>query len=147
MRGRLGGSGSPKIIMGQLKLPTQGATGGILIGGDAVLYRGAASLIYLDHTRLILSNKLQFRDADIYISSKDDGHLDLDCDSSIDLNQDTHVGTETSPKNLMYALLNRCKVSASVRATPQEGDLKLDDVNHKLQFYNGSAWETINSAI
>jgi hypothetical protein len=32
------------------------------------------------------TKKIQFRDSNIYISSKDDGHLDLDADVSIDVN-------------------------------------------------------------
>ncbi len=78
-----------RTMTGQLKLPTTGTSGGILMGEDVLLYRGAANKLYLltgDGILLPTTSKIEFRDVAISISSKDDGHLDLDADVSIDLN-------------------------------------------------------------
>lgn len=56
------------------------------------------------------------------------------------------IGTEASPKALNNATLTKTKVASTARGTPQEGDLKWDAAAHKLQVYNGSAWETVTSA-
>jgi len=79
---------SPNKIAGQLLLPTQGATGGLLIGGDCIIYRGQANTIYVVTTniRFLENYGLQLRDGLIKITSATDGHLDLDADVSIDLN-------------------------------------------------------------
>lgn len=49
-------------------------------------------------------------------------------------------------KEFRQALLVECRVKDEERATPLEGDLTWDSVAHKLQVYNGSAWETVTSA-
>lgn len=43
-------------------------------------------------------------------------------------------------------ILYRSKVDSAVKATPEEGDLKWDAAAHKLQIYNGTAWETVTSS-
>lgn len=83
------------VVSGQLKLPTQGTDGGILFGGDVLLYRSGAnwlSLLAGDSLMMTTTGMIRFRDAGLNISSKDDGHLDLDADVSIDLNGTVNVG-------------------------------------------------------
>ena len=48
---------------------------------DVYLYRSGA-----DRLRLLTGDYLEFRDAQIYVTSLDDGHLDLEADISIDMN-------------------------------------------------------------
>ena len=47
--------------------------------------------------------------------------------------------------HLEAPVLDKANITTSTKTTPIEGDIRLDSVNHKLQFYNGSAWETITS--
>jgi hypothetical protein len=55
---------------------------------DAFVVDASADEIDINATTEIQTNKkLQFRDTGIYVSSQDDGHLDLDADVSIDFNQ------------------------------------------------------------
>lgn len=78
------------IISGQLKLPTQGSGGGILIGGDVPIFRVSPGVgKFGSNMQFLSTKKLQFRDSALYISSKDDGHLDIDADGAIDLNCDS----------------------------------------------------------
>lgn len=132
-------------IGGKLYLPQQGTGGGIKIGGDVDLYRGAANILYIGSTDQIhvpAGGKIRFRDADLFINSANDGHLDIDADTSIDLNALVVMGGN----DLVNAIINKCKVSTDARVTPQEGDLRWDATAHKLQIYNGTAWETVTSA-
>lgn len=71
---------------GQLTLPVTGSGAGLLLGGDAQIYHLAANTLCVT-----TGDSLAFRDATIYITSDDDGHLDLMADVSIDLN----TGAET----------------------------------------------------
>ena len=85
----LGYRASRNVIQGQLKLPTQGSSGGILIGGDAGLYRSGSNQLALqsgDDLWIQGANKLIIRDAGIYIHSPSDGMLDIVSDLDLLLN-------------------------------------------------------------
>ena len=111
-------------IVGQLKLPTEGSSGGILIGGDALIYRRSSNMFgFDDGFQMLLARAMQCRDDQIYISSDDDGHLDLRADISIDIN---------GPLALLGAI---------AKGTPEEGDIKWDDTAHTLMQFNGTIWE------
>lgn len=114
------------------------------MGGDSLLYRIDANVFALsqDYLRILNNKFISFRDNQVYISSKDDGHLDLDADTSIDMNAKVDLGGN----HIWYALMDVMQITSSARGTPQEGDLKWDSTAHKLQVYNGSAWETVTSA-
>lgn len=125
---------SPRVVRGQLLLPTIGVTGGIVVGGDVALYRGAANQLFLgvgDMMQFLTNSGLYFRDTSIYVSSQDDGHLDLDADIAIDLNA------------LAITLLNTA--TGSLPAGP-EGSIAYDVTLHKLVVWTGAAWETVTSA-
>ncbi|MGW8324069.1 MAG: hypothetical protein ACWGNI_00105 [Desulfobacterales bacterium] len=88
----------------------------LYLADSSVIYFGAdqdVTLTHVHNTGIILnsSRQLQFRDAQIYISSIDDGHLDLTADTQIDLNNDVyvngHVGIMTVPDvNYVPLLIN-----------------------------------------
>lgn len=121
------------VIAGQLALPTQGATGGILLGGDTQLYRGAANLLYLganDSLALQTSQRIQFRDSGLLIRSDDNGHLDISADISIDLN---------TPVTVLQNV-----ATGSLPAGP-EGAIAYDSTLNKLVVWTGAAWEVITS--
>ena len=48
--------------------------------------------------------------------------------------------------NVDGASLKECNVTTDTPGTPAEGDMKWDGTAHKLQIYNGKAWETVTSA-
>ena len=58
------------------------------------------------------------------------------------VNLDLSVNTITAGGNFQLGGIRECNVTDDVPGTPTEGDIKLDSVNHKLQFYNGTAWKT-----
>ena len=75
---------SRNIVNGQLKLPTTGSSGGILIGDDVLLYRSAANVLCLADSLIIESNKnIYFRDTGLHIFSSADGELVLVSDGYI----------------------------------------------------------------
>lgn len=78
---------------GRLYLPTIGAGAGIVIGGDAGIYRLQAN--YLCVTT---GDYLAFRDNGIYITSLDDGHLDIEADISIDMNAPVYIDGATASR-------------------------------------------------
>lgn len=47
---------------------------------------------------------------------------------------------------LIREAIKTCKVTSDVRGIPEEGDLKWDAINYKLQIYNRSAWEMVISS-
>lgn len=74
---------------------------------------GHSDLRWVD---LWLSGKSYFRDSNIYIESTDDGHLDLNADTSIDLNGDVVIGdantyvtfnTVTNPDTMLVGTFNQ----------------------------------------
>jgi len=95
-----------------------------------------------EELRVDAVKKVIFRDNALYISSKNDGHLDLDADVQIDMNAIVEMGGY----GLHSAILKYCQVGTVTKATPVEGDMRWDGTNHKLQVYNGSAWETVTSS-
>ena len=77
---------SRNIVNGQLKLPTQGSSGGILIGGDVQLYRSAADRLQLNDNLMVGSTyKSYFRDTEIYLYSNADGELTVEADLVLNL--------------------------------------------------------------
>ena len=58
---------------------------------------------------------------------------------------DTSANIMMANRNLDSGSLKTCKVTTDARETPLEGDLKWDGTAHKLQVYNGTAWETVTS--
>ena len=58
------------------------------IGSSALEFKDLYidGIAYIDEIHLDLEEQIQFRDEDIHISSKDDGHLDIDADISVDIN-------------------------------------------------------------
>lgn len=52
----------------------------------------------------------------------------------------------STSSSIQNGSLFKMKVTTDAKATPEEGDLKWDGTNHKLQVYNGSAWETVSSS-
>ena len=72
-----------RTITGQFKLPTTGSSGGILLGTDVLLYRGAAHRLYLGAADSILiqgDSKVYFRDTGIYLYSDADSRLTITAD-------------------------------------------------------------------
>jgi len=132
----LGGNGisskkSSRVVRGQLLLPTQGPTGGILIGGDAKIYRSDINQFRTaDDFIFAPTAKLLFRDVALFISSADDGHLDIDADGSVDMNTPVVVLTLVA--------------TGSLPAGP-EGAIAYDSTLNKLVVYTGAAWETVTS--
>ena len=45
---------------------------------------------------------------------------------------------------MYWMALAECGITDDTPASPTEGDIKLDSVNHRLQFYNASAWKTLS---
>ena len=77
---------SRNIVNGQLKLPTTGNSGGILIGGDVLLYRYSADTLGLpDNIRVEADKRVYFRDATIFIYSSVDTALDIQADGYVDI--------------------------------------------------------------
>lgn len=114
--------------------------GDLAISGNLTFGDAAVDSITINGTSTVTSNvKLCFRSSGIYIHSNDVGKLTICADGTAD---DTikisGKTTFTSPVILT--------VSTSARGTPVEGDLKWNSTTHKLQVYNGSAWETVSSS-
>ena len=75
-------------------------------------------------TITVYSNKkIKFRDDNIYISSKADGHLDLDADTSVDVNSDF---TYTGHKDSQVLTANAFNVVDSDWTQQSDGSILLD---------------------
>ena len=113
---------------GQLKLPVVGSSSGILFGGDVLVYRHTANLLYLgigDNLHLPTTSKLTFRDTLLVISSKDDGHLDLDADISVDINSGLVGAIDAITADTGGTAASLATVITEITT---DGDQNLDDV-------------------
>lgn len=84
---------SRNVVRGQVKLPTQGSSGGLVIGGDWHAYRSGAEILTVEHLLTRSTYVHMFRDNAIYINSPSDTNLDIVADGSIYLKSD-HVYIE-----------------------------------------------------
>lgn len=90
------GSGNLALTLdadtGQLTLPISGTGAGILFGADIHLYRGSANTLWfgtaVSHDNIMMPGigRIYRRDTAIFTSSRDDGHYDIDADTSVDIN-------------------------------------------------------------
>jgi len=82
-------------------------------------------LWYIDangNAKLNTNLKHYFRDSNIYISSKDDGHLDLDADTSIDFNAPTILDAGTAAAGTAPLKFR----AGTLLATPEAGAIEYD---------------------
>jgi len=84
-------------VTGQLKLPTTGSSGGVLIGEDAGFYRGAANRIDLitgDSLFIPTTSKIYFFDTGMYLYASGDGTLRVISDGNIILDPVSDVDVQ-----------------------------------------------------
>jgi len=112
------------------------------------------SVFFDDDVGLATTKQIQFRDTELYISSKDDGHLDLDADTSVDLNGNIILGSaSTSTLTCTGRLIVRTTASDPQDATPASrpaGSVaEIAYYTGKLYFCTNAAtptWELITSS-